>query len=317
MYAAEPERLVGAICSSPKRNALAVWSSSRRDWIVISEGLMELLRDRVDDLGERISHAFPEAMKASLMQRLVAQEPLGGGFKTALGSFLYFGGIAFFTGHEAGHHLRGHDGYYVQGAHVEQVSDSDEPEDNDWLIRQALERDADLTGLALSRVAMSGLLSKLWEVDAAERLQTQGRAEFQRVLATLIGAGAMTAALLFCPRKIEWDEVPERSHPPSVARVVILAMSISAAIKDGFPDLDDVSRRWIRLMCLEVAAAATISPGSKEDQVYRERLARGGEPPAIRATGVRSAFNDPRFKEYLAQLGAALQAVKLRLKPRT
>jgi hypothetical protein len=164
---------------------------------------------------------------------------------------------------------------------------------------------------------MSGLLSKLWEVDEAERLQTQGRAEFQRVLATLIGAGAMTAALLFCPRKIDWNEVPERSHPPSVARVVILAMSISAAIKDGFPDLDDVSRRWIRLMCLEVAAAATISPGSKEDQVYRERLARGGEPPAIRATGVRSAFNDPRFEDYLAQLEAALQAVKLRLKPRT
>lgn len=317
MYAAESERLVGAICSSPRQNALAVWSSSRRDWIVLSEGLIELLGSRVDDLGERVIHAFPEIMKTTLMQRLVAQQPLGCGIETALGSFLFFGGIAFFTGHEAGHHLRGHDGYYVQGAHAEAIADSDEPADDDRLIRQALERDADLTGLALSRIAMAGLLSKLWEVDEAGRLHSAGRAEFQRVLATLIGAGAMTAALLFRPRKIEWNEVPSSSHPPSVARVVILAMSISAAIKDGFPDLDDVSRRWIRLMCLEVASAATILPGSPEHQIYRERLARGGEPAAIRATGIRRAFNDPRFRGYLSQLDAALLAVKARLKPRT
>lgn len=317
MYAVEPERLVGAICSSPSQNALAVWSSSRRDWIVLSEGLIELVRKHVDDLGVRVSHAFPEIMNATLMKRLVAQPPLGGGIQTALGSFLFFGGISFFTGHEAGHHLRGHDGYFVKGAHAEATADGDVPADEDYLVKQALERDADLTGLALSRIAMAKLLSKLWEVEEAATLQPVVKAEFQRVLAALIAAGAMTAALLFRPRKIDWSEVPSRSHPPSVARVVTLAMSISAALKDGFPDLDDVSRRWIRLMCLEVAAAATIQPGSKEDQIYKARLARGGEPPAIRATGIRGAFNDPSFRAYLADLEAARLGVKGQLKPRT
>jgi len=49
--AAEQETLVAAISSSAKANALAVWSGSGLDWIVLSEGLMELLRDRIDSIG--------------------------------------------------------------------------------------------------------------------------------------------------------------------------------------------------------------------------------------------------------------------------
>lgn len=151
-YKAGPERLVGAISASSRQNALAVWSSSRLDWIIISHGLIELLRDRTDDLGERIAETFPEAMESRLIQRLVSKPPLSGGFRTTIGSFLYFAGISFFTGHEAAHHLCGHDGYFLQGAHAEKVDDSDESSD-DWLTRHALEREADLVGVAVSSLA--------------------------------------------------------------------------------------------------------------------------------------------------------------------
>ena len=119
MYKAEPEKLVGAISSSTTANALAVWSGSGRDWIVFSEGLMELLRDRMDSIAVRFSAMFPDLMNTKLMQRLLAQRQLSEGFTTSLSSFLYFTAVVFLTGHEAGHHLAGHASQYPRRAHVE------------------------------------------------------------------------------------------------------------------------------------------------------------------------------------------------------
>lgn len=314
LYATEPERLVAAISLASTPNALAIWSSSRRDWIVISVGLMELLRNSVDDLGRAFARTFPEIMETTLMQRLQSQPPLRGGFETSLGSFLYFSAVAFFAGHEAGHHLAGHDAHYVDGAHAEQSGEANEAADERWLTKQALERDADLLGLRLCRMAMTKLLSQLWEV---EQYSAAERRSYQRVLAALLGTGAMTAALRITPREVDWDELPSRVHPPAVIRVLTLAGSISRAIKEGFTDLDDTSRRWIRLMSMELVTGATINPGTEVDRIYQERLARGGEPAAIRATGIRKALHDSRLADYTTQLEAALASIKPKLRPRT
>jgi len=314
LYATEPERLVAAISLASTPNALAIWSSSRRDWIVISVGLMELLRNSVDDLGRAFARTFPEIMETTLMQRLQSQPPLRGGFETSLGSFLYFSAVAFFAGHEAGHHLAGHDAHYVDGAHAEQSGEANEAADERWLTKQALERDADLLGLRLCRMAMTKLLSQLWEV---EQYSAAERRSYQRVLAALLGTGAMTAALRITPREVDWDELPSRDHPPAVIRVLTLAGSISRAIKEGFSDLDDTSRRWIRLMSMELVTGATINPGTEVDRIYQERLARGGEPAAIRATGIRKALHDSRLADYTTQLEAALASIKPKLRPRT
>jgi hypothetical protein len=314
LYASEPQRLVAAISLASTSNALAVWSSSRRDWIVVSLGLIELLRNAADELGRNFARTFPEIMETDLMQRLQSKPPLRGGFETSLGSFLYFSALAFFAGHEAGHHLAGHDGYYVDGAHAEQSAEADDVADETWLEKQALEREADLLGLRLCRMSMTKLLSQLWEVDQYSAVE---RRSYQRVLAALLGTGAMTGALRITPREIDWDDLPSRVHPPAVIRVLTLAGSISRSINESFSDLDDISRKWIRLMSLELVAGATISPGTDVDRVYQERLARGGEPAAIRATGMRKALHDPRFFDYDARLDAALVAIKPRLRPRT
>jgi hypothetical protein len=275
---------------------------------------MELLRKSVDDLGRAFARTFPEIMETTLMQRLQSQPPLRGGFETSLGSFLYFSAVAFFAGHEAGHHLAGHDAHYVDGAHAEQSGEANEAADERWLTKQALERDADLLGLRLCRMAMTKLLSQLWEV---EQYSAAERRSYQRVLAALLGTGAMTAALQITPREVDWDELPSRVHPPAVIRVLTLAGSISRAIKEGFSDLDDTSRKWICLMSMELVSGATINPGTEVDRIYQERLARGGEPAAIRATGIRKALHDPRFADYTTQLEAALASIKPKLRPRT
>lgn len=70
------------------------------------------------------------------------------------------------------------------------------------------------------------------------------------------------------------------------------------------------------MMSLEVAVGATIAPGTDADRIQQERLARGGEPAAIRATGIRKALNDSKFRKYVAQLDATIKRIRPRLKSR-
>jgi hypothetical protein len=314
---APPERLVAAISSSETANALAVWSGSGRDWIVLSEGLMELLRGQMDGIAERFTEAFPELIGTNLMQRLLDEKPLSGGFKTSLSSFLYFAAIAFFTGHETGHHLAGHESQYPKRAHAEYSEDNAIDRGDDSLVGQSLERDADVLGLTLCRIAMTCLLSKLWEVPEAEKLSDDERQAFQRVLAALISTGALAAAAFIKPKSIDdWQKVRGNSHPPAVARLLTIASSISLAIKENFHGIDNFYRRWIRLMSLEVAVGATIKPGTDADRICQERIARGGEPAAIRATGIRKALFDPNFRRYMARLDSTMITIRPLLNPR-
>lgn len=310
MYAHAPERLVGAIATSPARNALAVWSTSGYDWIVISEGLMEYLRDSVDDLGHRFAKAFPEVMNSDLGRSLLAQPPLPGDFHSTLGSYLYFSAIAFLTGHEAGHHIEGHDGYFTDRAHAE--DDGGVPEERKFTT-QALEQEADGIGLIFCQRSMSKLLAKLW--DVADYTEDQRR-RYQRSLAALLSVGAAAATLWLNPRTIDWKELRERTHPPATVRIISISLGLSRAIQENFGDLDETSQKWIRIMSLEVALGASIMTGSVADRVQQERLARGGEPAAIRATGIRKALHDPQLVDYMSRLEAELRSVRPLLRPR-
>lgn len=69
-------------------------------------------------------------------------------------------------------------------------------------------------------------------------------------------------------------------------------------------------------MSLEVAVGATVVPGTVAHRIQQERIARGGELAAMRATGIRKALHDPTFRKYVAQLDAKIKEIRPRLKPR-
>jgi hypothetical protein len=314
MYASDPQRLKCVISASAVANALAIWGTPQHDWIVVSEGLMQRLLVASDDMGDRMVAAFPELTTWPLWQSLQAIPPLAGGPRTMPGCVLYFAAITFFVGHEAGHHLGGHDGYYRGGAHAEAQSDEAKPPDPTRFTEQALEHEADQIGLTICRFTVTRLLLKLCSVQAYNDIE---RRKYQRSLAILLGGGAMMAVALLKPEEIEdWTKVATRTHPPEVLRILNLAVQLSAVIGATFNDLDAVSRQWIRVQGLELAVAATIKPNSKEDVTYRERLARGGEPAATRAVGIRKALYDPQRLKYNRDIAAALKAVRPRLRSR-
>jgi len=123
---AEQETLVAAISSSAKANGLAVWSGSGLDWIILSKGLMELLRDRIESVAERFTVTFPELIDTKSMWRLLVKKTFSGGFETSLSSFLLFAAFTFFGGHEAGHHLAGYRSQYAKRAHTRSIPYSED-----------------------------------------------------------------------------------------------------------------------------------------------------------------------------------------------
>jgi hypothetical protein len=312
-YVRDSKQLVSLISASQNANALAAWGETEYDWIVISEGLMEILRAAADDMGDRLAAAFPELSESQLGRRLLAIPPLKGRFRSTLGSVLYFAAISFFVGHEAGHHLSGHDGYYVSGAHAEADDHSKEQQGETKTVEQALEHQADQVGLTICRIVVTKLLSQLWDVQSFSDAE---KVEYQRVLAILLSGGAFMSVVKIKPKNFDWSDVPGGTHPPAVVRVISMAMQLSAVFKENFGYLNTVSRKWIRLKCLELAVGATIKPGSDEDRIFQARLARA-EPAAIRAVGIRKALHDPQLKRYYRQLQQCLETVRPHLRPRT
>lgn len=319
MYASRPERLAAVVSKSSKVNALAVWGA--RDWIVVSEGLMTAVQAAANDMADRFSQAFPDLLDSELGCRLQATTPLCSGFRSTFASLLYFGCIAFFAGHEAGHHIGGHDGFYGLGVHAESDDETSglasAPADygGGSLQRHALESQADDIGVTLCRMTVGHLLLRLCQ---AREYPIGQKLEYNRVLAVLVSACSLMAASVFKPREIDWVHVHGKAtHPPAAYRMVNLAGKLASALQAGLPILDETILRWIRVKSLDVAVGATITPKSKEDEVLQERLARGGEPAAIRATGIRKALNDPLFHEYVRSLATALNEIQASLKPRT
>lgn len=312
LYVQNPERLVCVIAASEKSNAYAIWSSTKYDWVVLTEGLLTELRDSADDAACRIDERMPEILQSALGQRIITLPPLRGGFQTALGSLLYVAAIGFFVGHEVGHHIEGHDGYYAEGAPAEVASDSSSEVGADALIKQALEFQADRHGVLISRVVLMRFLLKL--VDVANYSEREQR-QYNRVIALLLSAGVLMSLVIIRPRGIDWIRIGKATHPPTVLRALEISAELTASIKANFNKLTEAERRWIRLLSLELAAQGTIVSGSYEDKMFQERRKRN-EPAALRAVGLRAALYDPHVQTYIEKVAISLDPVKPRLHPR-
>jgi hypothetical protein len=95
-YEINGDRLKVVVSSAPVANAYAVWGRSKIDWIVLTEGLMDVLRKQSEALAETLAGNFPLVFTEQFMKRLNSVWPLDGCFDSMLGSLLYFGAICFF-----------------------------------------------------------------------------------------------------------------------------------------------------------------------------------------------------------------------------
>jgi hypothetical protein len=312
LYASDPERLVCVIAANEVSNAYAIWSSTRYDWVVLTQGLLAQLRDSAEEVAYRFAARIPEVLESALGERILSVPPLRGGFQTALGSLLYVAAIGFFVGHEAGHHLEGHDGYYADGAHAEVANDPGSDMDSEALIKQALEFEADCFGVLISRRVLFRFLLKLADVTPLRGVEKR---QYNRVIAVLLSAGALMALVRLRPTAIDWASIATSSHPPGALRALVISAALSDAIKAHFDHLTDAARRWIRMIALELAAQGTIVAKSNEAKIFQERAGRD-EPAALRAVGIRAALFDPEVPSYIAKIQHSLDAVKPRLRPR-
>lgn len=306
-----PEKLRAVISASKTENALAVWGSSKIDWVVMSDGLLQLLQAGANDVGSLLVESQPWLFETALGRRL-QQIPALPGCQTPTASFLYFAAVTFFVGHEAGHHYLGHDGYYNAGAHAER-GDVD-PVTASPLTAQALEFQADRYGAGLARRSMAFWLTQLWDI---EKFTDEEIATYQGFLAVFLSVGVMMALVRIKPRPIEdWTVAVNAGHPPAVLRMVGISDCLTAVLKEHLKKVPDDARRSIRLFSLSLAAETTIGPGSKYDELRQERLAREGNAAALRAVGLRRAIYDPATPAYLEEIQRRLDDIRPQLTPR-
>jgi hypothetical protein len=314
VYAEGPERLVGIIVDGQKPNALAAWPQSGFDWIVLSTGLIQRLSDAADDFGRKYCAAFPR-LNALLERFFPDLQPIAAGPSSALGSLIFFGGVAYFAGHEAGHHLGGHSSYYGRGGRAHSEADNGLwGGDESGLAAQALEVHADRVGLRLMRMAVLQLM--IQSVQLRE-FSVEEKAAYQELMAILISAGAMMAAAIFNPARVEWERVQMRTHPPSTARVLLLAMQLSADFKNGFDALPSRTRKWIGVASLEAALEAVFKPKDLVEFEQFLRRKKRGEPAAVRYLGARKLLYETRFSDYVRELHLRLASLTPDLAPRT
>lgn len=311
-YGEAPERLSAVICASDVENALAVWGNPKHDWIVLSEGLIALLQAGANQMGTRLISSHPWVLDTALGEAIQSTECLPG-LDSPISSFFYFSAIAFFVGHESGHHVLGHDGYYLAGAHAEVSLGPDSSHVKTLITEQALEFQADRYGVMVARVVMTEWLVQ--HCDIREYTEVEKTA-YQFVLTTMLSAGTLMAATKIKLGPMDWEVVPERTHPPGVLRLVGLSDSLTAAIKASFTMLSDDARRSIRLYAFQLAAEGAIIPGTKEDKVFQERRIKEGNLAALRAIGLLQAIYDPQTTLYMARIQDSLNEVLQQLKPR-
>jgi hypothetical protein len=118
-YQANPGLLRCLLSAGEASDAFAFWTSTGIDWIVLTKALLENLRDGAEDMASRLSARMPSLLLSAIAKRIMEAPPLTEGLSSGLASLLYIAGIAFFVGHEAGHHLEGHSGHFYPGAPAE------------------------------------------------------------------------------------------------------------------------------------------------------------------------------------------------------
>jgi hypothetical protein len=311
LYARNPERLVCVIAASAIPNAFAIWGSTRYDWVVLTEGILLILRDSAEKAAARIAERFPEILQSSLGKRVISELPLSGGFQSGVSSLLYVAAIGFFVGHEAGHHLGGHDGYFRKGAQPAVTNEPRPEAGSEVSTDQALEFQADRDGALISHLTLGRFL---WERADFREWRDRERRLYERIKAVLISAGAFIALVIFRPRVIDWTYTEKSTHPPAVLRAIAISDVLSATFKK-LGHLTEAERRWIRIITLELAAQGAIAPKSEEEKVFQQRGNRA-EPAALRALGIRAALYDRQVAAYIQRIEQRLEVVQARLLPR-
>jgi len=312
-YSEKPERLKAIIVCSAKANAMAVWSGTEHDWIVVSEELIESLVKSANRAGAHFLKKMRVLVKERLMQR-VQEVPRVPMLRSGVASFFYFAGISFFVGHEAAHHIKGHDGFYVAGAHAE-ISDDTAPE-NDLLAeeKQALEFDADTYGAALAMAAMLNWAVKFLDVNDLEAAEIPGH---KFVLATLLQTGLLMGFFRIQPKAVEWGETAGASHPPAVLRMINLSNKLTSAIKTHFKELPPERHALIRIATLILITKETFSSKSTEGRAFEEKVKADGDLAALEAVGIIAALEDANTEPYLIRMQKTLANMHSKLRPRT
>ncbi|MES2244206.1 MAG: hypothetical protein V4639_15125, partial [Pseudomonadota bacterium] len=230
-YKERPERLCAVICSSTQPNAIAAWG--KRDWIVISDALMVRLHRSAEALAPQVMHDM--GMEETRLGALIRKAEPAPGFSTALASCLYVGAVGFIAGHEVGHHLEGHDGYYLHGAvRFREASDQDLK-----LEQQALEIGPDERGAIISRQI---LITFLMKFSDGKTLSQEAQAEYQAVIATVLSVGLFSVLAVIRPKSIGMKEASEKRHPPGALRALMLSMGgVKHQVQHRFIGL----RNWV------------------------------------------------------------------------
>jgi hypothetical protein len=303
-YSSNAERVCAVISASTVDNALAVQAT--RDWVVISEALLVRLFAVSEKLGPTLM-TETGLDQTEIGRTISTLPPMNGGFTSAVSSLLFSGAVAFFAGHEIGHHLEG--GLSILGTAA--TGDLVELPQNE--VEQALEIGADERGVIISRQVMAYYLGKcinLREYTDAEKV------EYQMALALLLSVGLFLSMAVIRPRSIGMKDITEKQHPPGSLRVLLLSMHLSHTVKQTFSLISDRFRRHIRLVALDMAAAASIEPGTKPAILTQERAGTRSEPLGLRAVGLRRAIYDPDLRHYARRLLETREKLRPQLVPR-
>jgi len=305
-YSEQPERLRAVLSTSSKENAVAIWTD-QGDWVVLSAGLMLRLAQTACTSSEVLT-ALDEVSATELVRKLGQLAPCPG-LPSALASALFIAAWTFFCGHEIGHHLAGHDGYYrVLGA----VQECEDDALSEGMERQALELVADDHGVAISLACTGRFLMDA--IDGRVFTPTAEK-EYQTMLTTLVSVGSLLALAVFQPRPVDLKSQRSRTHPPSSLRALWIASRLIDAMGRAIPSLSKQELHDISYVSMELAALASIAPGSNLAAQAGQRSGRH-EPVAIRVLGIRKVLFDPNAGPYLKELLTRGEALKQRLRPR-
>jgi hypothetical protein len=302
-YKERSERLCAVFCSSPEPNAIAAWG--KRDWIAISDALMVRLHKSAEALAPQVMHDI--GVEKTRLGAVMQKAKPAPGLSTAMASCLYIGAVGFIAGHEVGHHLEGHDGYYSSGS----VRLRDASDQELKLEQQALEIGPDERGAIISRQILTTFLMKFFD---GETLSQEVQAEYQAVVATVLSVGLFSALAVIRPRSIGMKDASEKRHPPGALRALLLSMYLSEKIKECFGLLSPPLRRQIRMVSLDIAAAESVGKGAKEAAILNR--AKKNEPLGLRAAGIRRALFDPDLRHHLRKLLEIRSRLQPTLHPR-
>jgi len=299
-YDESPDRLKFVVSPSATPNALAVWGRAKADWIVLSEGLLDLLQEGANTTAAFLSEHQHWLFETATIRDMQKAGNLAG-LHSPMASFLYFAAVTFFVGHEAGHHVLGHDGHFRGGVHTEAVNQEPVTPSEAQLATQALEYTADEYGVMIARNAM---IRWLFQFVEARTYTVVEQASFQYVVAVAMSLGVHMANTLITPRPVDWNETVCRSHPPGTMRMVYLSNTLMSSISENFGRLGPEQINDIRYFAIGVAAKFALpeeTPTRKktpERKLYEERLPREGEFAALRAVGLRQIMYDQQAKEH-------------------